>query len=248
MKKKTETKSVKKVVSKSDMVEKAPRTEARPAKLKQRVERSGVQEALQVTWLLKGNLKNAQLAYLRIGALLVQVRDKNLYSALGHADMVDYAEQRLQLGKTSLYKYLKVYDWVSNSHPEWLQPKPKGFIPDLSDIADLIWIENELVKKDIVPEKRTNLQTLQKKALAGTLRQSDLVPLRRREHTGKDGINSFLKKLRLLRKRGSELASMPSEVISHLDAAIEILKNNDAIKIVGIDWIDDIVADRRQIC
>ena len=33
------------------------------------------QEALQITWLLKGNLKNARIAYLRIGSLLSKVRD-----------------------------------------------------------------------------------------------------------------------------------------------------------------------------
>ena len=62
------------------------------------------QEALQITWQLKGNLKNAQLAYLRVGALLTKVRDKNLYSELKHPSMEDYAEKRLQLGKTSLYR------------------------------------------------------------------------------------------------------------------------------------------------
>jgi hypothetical protein len=70
--------------SKSDAVKKAPR--------------EVVQEALQVTWVLKGHLKNAQIGYIRVGALLVQVRDKKLYIALGHADLEDYADKRLQLG------------------------------------------------------------------------------------------------------------------------------------------------------
>ena len=35
-----------------------------------------VQEALQVTWLLKGNLKNVQISYIRVGKLLAQVRDR----------------------------------------------------------------------------------------------------------------------------------------------------------------------------
>ncbi len=52
-----------------------------------------VQEALQVTWLLKGNLKNAQLAYLWVGTLLAQVRDKQLCAALGHTDLEDYGAQ-----------------------------------------------------------------------------------------------------------------------------------------------------------
>ena len=84
------------------------------------------QEALQVTWLLKGKLKSAQMAYLRIGQLLAQVRDQKLYEDLHHEDMEDYADVRLNLGRASLFRYLQVYDWAVASHPEWLQPKPPG--------------------------------------------------------------------------------------------------------------------------
>jgi hypothetical protein len=37
--------------------------------------------------------------------------------------------------------------------------------------------------------------------------------------------------------RGSQLASVPPEVISHLDAAIEILKNARTLQVAGIDLI-----------
>ncbi len=49
--------------------------------------RKVVQEALQVTWLLKGHLKNAQLAYSRVGMLLARVRDEKLYAAIRHPDL-----------------------------------------------------------------------------------------------------------------------------------------------------------------
>ena len=52
----------------------------------------------------------------------------------------------------------------------WLQPKPKGFIPDLTDVDDLMWIENELKKANLSAEKRAALEGLDKKALAGDLK------------------------------------------------------------------------------
>ena len=184
-----------------------------------------VQEALQVTWLLKGHLKNIQIAYLRAGTLLAQARDRNLYSALGHADMESYAEERLRLGRASLYRYLQVYDWVRKSHAEWLEPHPKGFIPDLSDAADLMWIEGELARKDLAPKSRTELEVLRTKALDGSLRQKELDPWHRKGQTGEKGLKSFLSSVRALRKRGVALASMPAEAITHLAAAIEIIQN-----------------------
>ena len=103
---------------------------------------TAVQEALQVTWLLKGNLKNAQIAYIRIGKLLARVRDRKLYAALKHPDIESYAQERVNLRRTSLYRYLQVYDWIAKFHKDWLEPHPKGFIPDLNDTADLMWMEN----------------------------------------------------------------------------------------------------------
>jgi hypothetical protein len=194
-----------------------------------------VKEALETTWTLKGHLKNAQIAYIRVGVLLAKVRDRKLYKALGHADMESYAKERLRLGRTSLYRYLQVHDWILEFHKEWLEPKPKGFIPDLADVADLIWIERELAKKDLDEKKRAALEELRKKALDGRLREGDLARWRRQGRQGEDAVKSFLSRLRLLRKRGSALATMPPEVISHLDAAIEILKNAHSLDAAGIN-------------
>ena len=186
-------------------------------------EQTPAQIALEVTWQLKGNIKRAQLEYLRIGAALVRVRDEQLYADLHHPDMEDYAQQRLGLGRSSLYRYLQVYDWVKRSHPAWLAPKPQGFIPVLADTGDLMWIEAELQRKDLSAETRAALEALDKKGLAGKLNEKDLDPYRHRQHDEGDGLRAFLSKLRLLRKRGAELASMPAEVITDLDAAIAVL-------------------------
>lgn len=188
--------------------------------------KTAVQEALEVTWLLKGNLKNVQIAYIRVGKLLAQVREKRLYAELKHADIESYAQERLQLGRASLYRYLQVYDWLVECHPEWLEPKPAVFIPELADAMDLISIEKELQRADLKPATRAALQTLQQKALQGKLRSGDLDALRRKQPTGVNGLRACLSKLRLLRGRAAELVNMPPEVLTHLDAAIGILKND----------------------
>jgi len=58
---------------------------------------SPAQRAVQITFVLKGHLKNVQVAYIRVAALLARVRDEKLYRALGHATMDDYAAARLRL-------------------------------------------------------------------------------------------------------------------------------------------------------
>ena len=196
--------------------------------------KTAVQEALEITWVLKGHLKNAQISYLRAGAMLAKVRDKKLYSALQHPDIESYAETRLNLGRASLYRYLQVYDWACKYHNEWLQPKPKGFIPELSDVADLVWIDKELERKDLPEKTRTELAALQKKGLEGNLRQNELSPYRKKTTKAKEGVKSFLSKLRALRTHGKELASIPSEVIARLDAIIELLENAGKLQIAGI--------------
>ena len=179
-----------------------------------------VKEALQVTWLLKGGLKNIQVAYIRVGKLLAQVRDDKLYTALKHLDIESYAQERLQLRRSSLYRYLQVYDWMKVSHPAWLEPHPKGFIPELDDAGDLIWIEGELALKNLDPKKKADLEELRTKALNGTLRDGELAKWRRQGNPNDAGIKAFLSKLRNLRMRGSQLASMPPKAIADIDEAI----------------------------
>jgi hypothetical protein len=141
------------------------------------------------------------------------------------------------LARTSLYEYLRVYDWVSVHHKQWLAPKPKGLIPDLSDIADLIWIENELAGSGISPATRRTIEDLKKRALNGDLKQADLEEFRRHRREGDQGLRAFLAALRKLRQRGVRLVNMPPEVISHLDTAIGVLENADVLHTARLDFI-----------
>ena len=195
------------------------------------------QEALQVTFVLKGNLKRAQLMYLFIARQLADVRDRSLYAALKHKDMEDYAHQRLDLGRSSLYNYLHIYDWVSQCHPEWLGKKVKGRIPDLSDIGDLMWIENALRGKDLDPSKRTALEGLQKTALAGTLRQKELRAYKEAGKPVRDQLTGILAALRGLHKKAEKVAVLPPEVLAHLEAAINLVSNEKVIKVASLRMV-----------
>src|SRR5436190_8713 len=57
---------------------------------------SPAQRAVQITFVLKGHLKNAQVAYIRVAALLARVRDEKLDRAPGHPTMDDYPAARQQ--------------------------------------------------------------------------------------------------------------------------------------------------------
>lgn len=184
-----------------------------------------VQEALEVTWLLKGKLKSAQIAYLRIGELLAQVRDKKLFSELKHPSIEDYAQERLKLGRASLYRYLQVYDWVRESHSEWLEPKPKGFIPYFGDANDLMWIERTLKNKNLKKDARAELEALKASALEGTLKDGELDKWRKKGGRPSAGLKSFLSKMRLMRRRSSEIKDMPAEALKLMDELIEIVDN-----------------------
>ena len=198
-----------------------------------------VKAALQLTWKLNGDLKNSQIAYIRVGVQLARVRDEKLYAALKHPDLESYARQRLHLGRSALYKYLQVHDWICRCHRDWLEPSPKGFIPNLSEAADLIWIETELAKPGLEAKKRAALEELQGRALDGSLADGELEKWRKRgRQPAAESLKSFLSKLRLLRRRSAELKPMPPEVISHLDAAIAILGNARTLQVAGLNLVE----------
>lgn len=192
-----------------------------------------VQQALQITWLLKGQLKNIQMSYLRIGAMLVRVRDEKIFATLGHADIEDYAEKRLNLGRASLYRYISVHDWVKASHPEWLVRHPKGAIPDLSDVADLMWIEAKLADKTLDAATRAKLGALRARGCEGKLRQRDLREFRKKSEPQLDALKAFLSTLFALRRRGLRLKDMPSEAMTKLGGVIEVIQNAIAVREAG---------------
>jgi hypothetical protein len=199
---------------------------------------SKAQEALQVTFVLKGNLKRAQILYLFIGAQLVRVRDEKLYAELHHPDLESYAAERLKLGRSSLYRYLQVYDWARKFHKEWTEPNCPGFIPVLSDATDLMWIEYELAKPDLDPKKRAALEQLRQQGLAGTLPRSALRQWRKAKRPGADqAVATFLSALRRLRRQGAKYTALPAEVLAHLEAAIALIENAKPVQLAAFDLL-----------
>lgn len=156
-----------------------------------------------------------------------------MFTTLGHPGIEDYAEKRLNLGRASLYQYISVYDWVKTSHAEWLIKHPKGFIPDLSDVADLMWIEKKLADKTLNSETRVRLQELRTKGLTGKLRQRDLRDFRKKSEPQVNALKLYLTALFGIRRRGMKLRDMPEEAITKLTGAIEIIQNALAVKKAG---------------
>jgi hypothetical protein len=194
---------------------------------------SPAQLAARLTWQLKGDLKNAQIAYLRVAVKLARVRDEKMYVDLKHEDMVSYAAKELRLSRSSLNNYLRVYDWVLKNHREWLEPHPKGFIPDLNDAIDAMSIEKELAKKNLQTKKRTVLKELHKKALAGELKEDDLEGFRRRSRSQKDDIEGLIEKQRSLRNQVAKLPDM-ANAVQHMDAAIGVMENHKVLNVAGL--------------
>lgn len=205
------------------------------------------QTANQITWQLLGGLKNIRKMYLQISILLAKVRDEELYAALHYPDMETYARDRLNLGKSSLYNYLMIHDWASKVHPAWLDPKVKGPKLDFSDVGDLMWIEKELSKPDISENKQAKLLELQQKAMDGNLRQTEVRQLKKSAKTVQNSLKGLVSRIRLIRKRANELANCPPEVITYLDAAIDLLNNENAVKVAGLDAFDASHTKWRQI-
>ena len=182
---------------------------------------SPAQRAVQITFVLKGHLKNVQVAYIRAGALLAKMRDERLYRALGHATIEAYAAARLGLQRSALYHYLQIHDWIRAFHPAWLAPRPKGFIPELSDASALMWIEHRLRDERLGEGLRTDLEALRQKALAGKLTASEFRAFRDRVRSDASPLRTFLARLRALRRRAAGVPKLPAGVLDALDAALQ---------------------------
>lgn len=216
-----------------------PTTAKTAAKHKTARTRSPAQEAVHeigmITGQIKAKLKNVAMNFLDIGAMLVDVRDRKLYEKLHHDSLVSYADEHLRLGHTTLYKYIQVYEYAKKYHPEWLERPLKATVPDLYDISDLIWLEEELAKKDVPSEKKSSLEKLRDKALAGELAESELKALRRRSRGAKGSADAAIRYLQLARRQVSKSADPAIDAVKHIDAAIEILQNKKALAAFGFD-------------
>ncbi len=206
----------------------AARPVKHPAKPKAAAPATRRKEALSVTEEIRENLVILKKAFLRVVMLLGRVRDEKLYAELGHATIEAYAAAELDIKRTALNTYLRVYDWLCQTHPAWLKPGATIQLADLNDAADLIWIEKELARETLPEEKKAALQDLKEKALAGTLRRSEVRAYKARGNKIAGGNRAFLSKLRQLREYGAKLAGLPEGVITHLEAAIAILSGKVA--------------------
>jgi hypothetical protein len=182
------------------------------------------ERANQITFLLKGNLKNARIAYIRVAVMLAEVRDEALWKALHYPSLADYAEKQLRLAEPTLYKYLRVHDWLKKSHPSWLVSRPKGFIPELSDVVSLEWIEERLEDANLEPGLRKELEDARKRALVGTLSYRDFVALRSRAQKKLTTLRSILARTRALAKAALRVPNLPPAALDGYDAAIRALE------------------------
>jgi hypothetical protein len=181
---------------------------------------SPAQRANQMTFVLKGHLKNAQISYLRVAAGLAAMRDERLFAALKHDSLESYAKQRLGLGRAAVYRYMQIHDWVREFHPAWLAKKPKGFIPELSDAYALMWLDRRLAAGEIEPTLRRTLEKLRKKALAGELTQDEFETVRSGASRERSPLDGFLSSLRTARRKAKSIPSLPPAVLADLDRVI----------------------------
>ena len=181
---------------------------------------SPAQRAVQITFTLKGHLKNVQVAYIRVAALLARVRDEKLYRALGYATMDAYAAARLGLQHAALYRYLEVYDWIREFHRPWLERRPKGFIPQLTDAYALMWIERRLQDPHLGDALRAQLEALRRKALAGQLTLREFQEVRRQGHAGAPPLGAALKSVRAVRRRLAAVPGLSAQILGTLDTLI----------------------------
>jgi hypothetical protein len=181
---------------------------------------SPAQIANQITFRLKGDLKNAQIAYIRAAKLLAQVRDEKLWQALRFQTIEEYAAKRLQLQRSALYHYLQIHDWLRRFHPSWLAQKPKGFIPDLTEASALMWIDRYLEAKNPPEALRKELEAMRRKALSGALTDREFRALRDRLRGSIPPLRAILRRMKSLRRAAVRVPRFPADALASLDASI----------------------------
>jgi hypothetical protein len=197
------------------------------------------QIASRLTWKLKGELKRLQKSYLRVAEQLVRVRDERLWAEMKnpkHPNIEDYAQKRLGLKRSSLYRYLTAYDWVSKNHSEWLKTGFTGTIPDMTDILDMIWIDKELNAEDLAETKKEALAELLEKAEDGQLKKGELGRLRKKvNRSAEESVKSIASGLRSLRERAVQGHTLSAATITSFDALIDLVVSQIPPKVAGFD-------------
>lgn len=193
-----------------------------------------VQEAGKITGDIVCSLQRVRKEFLKVGQLLTDVRDRKIHETLHH-DMESYAAEHLDLSPASMYRYMKVYAWVREKHPEWLVPGAR--IPDMSAIAGLIWVDQQLEKKDLAPSRKDALEAVKEKAKDGKLPRKELRAFMRRSNSSDKAQRKYLAKLRALRREGTKREIDP-KVLAFLDQAISTMENDLVAETAGLGVID----------
>jgi hypothetical protein len=199
-----------------------------------------VQAAGKITGDLVCLLQTERKSFLHIGQLLTEVQGKQYFATLKHPSLEDYADKHLGLGKTSLYRYLKVYAWALEHHKEWLDVPLKVRIPDFSSIEGLLWVEQELAKKDLSAGRKKTLEDIQQKALDGKLRRTDLRAVKARTNSTKEGDQNLISATRTLRKRYAQSVSVSAQkALPHFDEIINIMEGDHETACLSIldTWV-----------
>lgn len=195
-----------------------------------------VQSAGKLTGDIVCSLQRVRKEFLRVGQLLIEARDRKVHETLKHETMESYAADHLRLSPTSMYRYMKAYTWVLENHKEWLEPGAK--IPDLSSVAGLIWIDKELKKEDLDPQRKKALVAVQKKAEGGKLPRKELRAFKRRNTVPDKAKRAYLAKMRNLRREGTK-REIDAKVLAFLDQAIATLEHELMLDVAGMGVLDD---------
>jgi hypothetical protein len=100
----------------------------------------------------------------------------------------------------------------------------------MADVADVIWIDRELSRKDLKGRTRAKLERLREKALKGGLRERDVAALRRLGRAKDEELMCAATELQNLRMEMSKVEVVPEEALLQIDAAIDVLLNELAVQ------------------
>jgi hypothetical protein len=88
-----------------------------------------------------------------------------------------------------------------------------------------MWIEDRLEDEHLGPETRNELETLRRKALAGTLTQKELDAFRRRGEKRRDSFAAVVATFFAARRRLGKLPDVSPELLAAADAFLVRLKS-----------------------
>lgn len=133
----------------------------------------------------------------------------------------------------------QVYAWALEHHKEWLETPTKVRIPDLYEIEGLVWIEQELAKKDLPDSRKAELEAARQKALSGDLSSRELQALRKRPNETEKAVPKLIAATRALRKRYAKSKSEAArKSLPLFDQIIGLMENDLVVETAGLKILD----------